>query len=202
MFDFSVTLPANRISCPCGRSFLMKRCGNEELPGINLFTCAVLDKMEKEHLLYDENSESGCFDRHRRFFFASATVVFLLGITTIAALSYTTLTLAHENENLKHEKVCGTPYTHNYANPNIADTALQPKGSLLVKNCHLWTGEPLAAESPVPGLTDVLIQNGTITSIGVGLTAPEGTTVLDAAGHHCTLSCSLKLICLRHPRDH
>ncbi len=102
-----------------------------------LFFC-INNRMEGEgELFLDETTpltESyGCLFKYRRSLLFTSFLLFLVGVCTVAALSYTTFTLAYQNEELKGSGSCAPAYSHNYANPNIGDSALQPKGSLFVK---------------------------------------------------------------------
>lgn len=73
-----------------------------------------------------------------------------------------------------------------FAQGALADDAAGGAGgsSLLVRNATVYTmaqGANAALKA-----TDVLVQNGRITSIGTGLTAPAGTTVIEANGRVLT----------------
>src|SRR3982750_3336290 len=57
----------------------------------------------------------------------------------------------------------------------------QSKGDVLIKNGTVMT----AVKGTLEG-TDILIQNGKITKIGKGLTAPAGARVIDATGKYVT----------------
>jgi len=54
--------------------------------------------------------------------------------------------------------------------------------AVLVKNATIWT----VASQGTLQKADLLVENGKISKIGAGLTAPAGTIVIDAAGKHVT----------------
>ena len=54
--------------------------------------------------------------------------------------------------------------------------------SVLVKNATVWTNE----KDGILQNTDVVVQNGKISKIGKGLTAPAGTRTVDGTGKHLT----------------
>jgi hypothetical protein len=103
----------------------------------NVYRFLFLVMEGESELLIDETSpltdSLGCIFRNRRPLLFVSFILFLVGVSTVAALAYTTFTLAYQNEELKGSGSCAPPYSHNYANPNIGDPALQPKGSLFVK---------------------------------------------------------------------
>lgn len=55
----------------------------------------------------------------------------------------------------------------------------QPK-AVLWKNATIWTSGP---QGRLEG-ADLLIESGKVTAVGKGLSAPEGATIIDAAGKH------------------
>ncbi len=75
-------------------------------------------------------------------------------------------------------------YSRDYSNPNIAEPSSQPRGSLLIVNCRLWSGRLKPDENPVAGLQNVYIADGII--VGIGNVNPPGIPVLDAQGMPCT----------------
>ncbi|RYC69449.1 amidohydrolase family protein [Spirosoma sordidisoli] len=57
----------------------------------------------------------------------------------------------------------------------------QPQ-TMLIRNATVWTNE----KEGIVQATDVLVQNGKITQVGKGLTAPANATVIDGTGKHLT----------------
>eukprot|EP01126_Amoeba_proteus_P004046 TRINITY_DN11385_c0_g1_i1.p1 TRINITY_DN11385_c0_g1~~TRINITY_DN11385_c0_g1_i1.p1 ORF type:complete len:882 (-),score=144.19 TRINITY_DN11385_c0_g1_i1:84-2729(-) len=105
----------------------------------------------------------------------------LLLSVVIVSLSITTVVLVRDDHT-----ECPPLYSPNYGNPNLADLDLQPKGTLLVKNCILWTGGTSLLENPMVGLQDVLIEKGVITAVGSDLNVSDTVITFDATGRHCT----------------
>ena len=57
----------------------------------------------------------------------------------------------------------------------------QSKNSVLIKNATVMTAVKGTLDS-----TDILVENGKITKIGKGLTAPAGASTIDATGKYVT----------------
>src|ERR1035438_4873224 len=57
-----------------------------------------------------------------------------------------------------------------------------PAAAVLVRNATMWTVGPQGTLQKA----DLLVENGKISKIGTGLTAPSGAIVIDAAGKHVT----------------
>src|SRR6185436_13048645 len=57
-----------------------------------------------------------------------------------------------------------------------------PIRTVLIKNATVWTEGPQG----ILGGADLLVRDGKVVSVGKGLQAPEGATVIDGTGKHVT----------------